>query len=253
MKLKASLHIHTREDKMDGHMIDYDIYQLIDEAERHGFDVLGFTPHQKFVFRPQFAEYAKKRGIILIPGVEKSLGSFLHSHVIILNCGKSIEKVKNFKQLIKYKKEHPEVFIIAPHPTHSRILSIGSKKLQKYIDLFDAIEYSWMYSKGYNSNLKAAAIALLNHKPLISTADVHVLKRLDTDFAVIDTEDFSVESILDAIRHNKFENVTKPKRFLRDIVKYLIAINTKYVYRYIEIKILGLKARRLEPAKEKVR
>ena len=34
--------------------------------KRKGFDVLGFTPHQKFVFKEEFARYANEKGILLI-------------------------------------------------------------------------------------------------------------------------------------------------------------------------------------------
>jgi predicted metal-dependent phosphoesterase TrpH len=244
MLLKTSLHIHTSEDKKDGHMIGYDAYRLIDEAEKSGFDVLGFTPHQKFVFKPEFAEYAKKKGILLIPGVERSFGRVLNKHVIILNCDKSIEKVKNFKQLIKYKKEHPEIFVLAPHPTYNRLLSVGARNLEKYIGLFDAIEYSWLYSKRMNSNKRAEKIALAHNKPMVSTADVHVLKKLDTDYALIEADGFTAESVFRAIKEQRFENITAPKKFA-DIAAYLIATNIKYVVKYIEKKMLGLDEREL--------
>jgi len=239
MKLKASLHIHTKEDKKDGHMINYNVYNLIDEAAKNGFQVLGFTPHQKFVFKKEFAEYAKKKGILLIPGVERSLGRFLNKHVIILNCDKSVEKVKRFKHLLKYKKEHPEAFIMAPHPTYNRFISIGKRNLKKYIDIFDAVEYSCVYSKKMNANKKAQRIADNSNKPMISTADVHVLKKLNTDFALIEADDLTAGSIFRAIKEGNFQNVTEPKKFI-DNLKYLAAFLSKYIYKFIQVKVLKL-------------
>jgi len=246
MQLKASLHIHTKEDKKDGHIINYNVYELIDEAEKNGFKVLGFTPHKKFVFKEEFAEYAKKKGILLIPGVERGLGRFLNKHVIILNCDKTIEKVKTLKQLLKYKKEHPEIFVLAPHPAYTRFISIGTRKLKKYIDLFDAIEYSCSYSKKYNfNNKKAGTIAARFQKPIISTADVHVLKKLNTDFAIIEAVDLTVESVLQAIKYGKFKNVTAPKTFF-ELIKSYINFLAKYIIKYITVKILHLKPKQLE-------
>ncbi|MFA6306763.1 MAG: PHP domain-containing protein [Patescibacteria group bacterium] len=246
MQLKASLHIHTSEDKKDGHIINYNVYNLIDEAKKSGFNVLGFTPHNKFVFKEEFAEYAKKKGLLLIPGVERGLGRFLNKHVIILNCDKTIEKVRTFKQLHKYKGEHPEIFILAPHPTYNRFISVGARKLKKYIDLFDAIEYSAAYSKKMNfHNQRAVAIAGRFKKPIISTADVHVLKKLDTDFAIIEAVDLTAESVLQAIKYGKFKNVTAPKNFFA-LMGYYINFSVKYIVKYITVKILGLKIRKLE-------
>lgn len=252
MQLKASLHLHTSEDKKDGHIINYNIYSLIDEAEKYGFNVLGFTPHNKFVFKEEFADYAKKKGILLIPGVERSLGRFLNGHVIILNCGQTIEKVKTLKQLLKYKEEHPEIFILAPHPTYNRFISIGSRKLKKYIGLFDAIEYSYAYSRKLNfHNKKAKAIAARFKKPFIATADVHVLKKLNTDFTIIEAERFTLESVFGAIKRGQFENVTAPKS-LAGLIKYEVNFLARYIVKYITIKILGLKTLELETVKEQV-
>ncbi|MFH1582965.1 MAG: PHP domain-containing protein [Candidatus Falkowbacteria bacterium] len=246
MQLKASLHIHTSEDKKDGHIINYNVYNLIDEAQKCGFKVLGFTPHNKFVFKQDFAEYAKKKGILLIPGAERGLGRFFNQHVIILNCDKTIEKVKTLKQLLAYKEEHPEIFVLAPHPTYNRLISIGSRKLKKYINLFDAVEHSCACSKKLNfHNKKAAAIAARFQKPVIATADVHVLKKLNTDFAIIEAVDLSAESVLQAIRYGKFKNVTVPQSLL-DLYKYYVNFLSKYIIKYITIKILGLKTKKLE-------
>ena len=240
MQLKASLHLHTSEDKKDGHIINYNIYNLIDEAEKHGFNVLGFTPHKKFVFRQEFADYAKNKGILLIPGVERGLGRFFHGHVIILNCDQTVEKVKTLKQLAIYKKNNPRIFVLAPHPTYNCFISIGSRKLRKYINLFDAIEYSYAYSKKLNfHNKKAKAIAASFQKPIVATADVHVLKKLNTDFALIEAEEFTLENIFEAIKSGQFENVTAPKSLLA-LIKYYVSFLAKYFIKYITIKILEL-------------
>lgn len=246
MQLKASLHIHTSEDKRDGHIINYNVYNLIDEAQKCGFKVLGFTPHKKFVFKEEFAEYAKKKGILLIPGIERGLGRFFNRHVVILNCDKTIEKVKTLQQLLVYKNEHPGIFILAPHPTYNRLISIGARKLKKYIHLFDAIEHSCACSKKLNHhNKKAEVIAARFQKPIIATADVHVLKKLNTDFAVIEAVDLTAESVLQAIRYGKFKNVTAPQNSF-DLIKYYVNFLTKYIIKYITIKILGLKTEKLE-------
>lgn len=250
MILKASLHIHTKEDRKDGHMINYNVYQLIDEAHKKDFRILGFTPHQKFVFKEEYAEYALKKGILLIPGVEKNLGRMSGKHVLILNCGQSIEKVKNFKQLIAYKAEHPEIFVISPHPTYSRLISIGVRNLRKYISLFDAVEHSWLYSLRINKNKKAERIAREFNKPFVATADVHVLKKLDTDYTLLDVREFSREGVFEAIRSQRCENVTRPKKYL-NILSYIAWTIIKYAYKFLEQKIIFGNAMRLVPIPQK--
>lgn len=242
MQIKASLHIHSKEDRRDGHIIDYSIYELIDEAERCGFNCLGFTPHEKFVFKPEFAAYALAKGILLIPGIELSFGRLAHKHVIVLNCDRSAEQIRNFKQLRAYKAAHPECFILAPHPTHNRLISMGARALESNIDLFDAVEHAWLYSKHRNSNLRSGLIAQANGKPVISTADVHSLCRLDTDFAMIEAESLTADSVLSAIKRGSFANVTCTKPY-RLVFNYLAAFVARHLYRFLTVKVLGLERR----------
>ena len=70
MMLKASLHIHTIEDRVEGHLIKYNIYELIDWAEQLGFKVLGLTCHKQLVYKESYVNYAASRGILLLLGVE---------------------------------------------------------------------------------------------------------------------------------------------------------------------------------------
>jgi len=223
MKLKASLHIHTAEDQIDGYIIKYNIYQLIDKASQLGFKVLAVTCHRKFVYRKEYGDYAKDKGILLISGIELSMSKFMfwRNDLIVLNCDKNIEQVKTFKQLADYKKRHPEIFIIAAHPNFGQRQSMGIKKLIKYIDLFDAIEHCWFYSSKINFNRRVEKIAKNFFKPFIATADAHVLTYFNTDYAIIDAEELTPQSIFTAIKQNKFINITKPKKLL-ELILYII-------------------------------
>jgi PHP family Zn ribbon phosphoesterase len=97
-----------------------------------------------------------------------------------------------------------------------------------------------------NPNSRAQEIAALNGKPVIATADVHVLKKLNTDFAYIDVDGFSPESVFAAIRQNDFENITAPKRFF-DIALYTVSTCVNYAYAFLAVKILHLRTKKLLP------
>ena len=164
----------------------------------------------------------------------------------MLNCDKSVEKIKTFKELVEYKKNHPEIFIIAPHPDFGFIYSIGLKNLRKYIDLFDAIEYSWFYSKIFNLNKGGESVAREFKKPFIATSDTHVLGNLKYDYAVIEADDLSIQSVFKAIRESRFTNVTEEKDTI-DLIKYQLKTNLRMVRGYLEnpvkhflFKIYGL-------------
>ncbi len=45
-----------------------------------------------------------------------------------------IEVVDNYHTLAEYKRSHPEIFILAPHPLYGWRDSIGKKNLSKQID-----------------------------------------------------------------------------------------------------------------------
>ena len=251
MKLKTNLHLHTKEDPLDGEdwkkIVTYSIYELIDYAHKLDFKVLAFTSHLKFVYKKEYGEYAKSKGLLLIPGIEIELKEiFFEKHVLVLNCDKSVEKIKTFKELVEYKKNHPEIFIIAPHPDFGFIYSIGLKNLRKYIDLFDAIEYSWFYSKIFNLNKGGESVAREFKKPFIATSDTHVLGNLKYDYAVIEADDLSIQSVFKAIRESRFTNVTEEKDTI-DLIKYQLKTNLRMIRGYLEnpvkhflFKIYGL-------------
>jgi len=228
MKIKASLHIHTTEDAYDGYIIKYNVFELVDKAQELGLKVLALTCHGRYVLKKKHLDYAKVKGILLIGGVELELNKTLISQddVVVLNCDKTIEQVKTFKQLANYKKEHPEIFVLAAHPAYGWRYAMGIKKLLKFIDLFDAIEHCWFYSKFFNLNKKVERIAKKFDKPFIASADAHIFKYLPTDYAIIETKELTTENVFDAIKQKKFINVTKEKKIFV-LVLYLIMNNLK--------------------------
>ena len=216
--LKASLHIHTIEDKVEGYVIKYNVYELIDWAAHLGFKVLGLTCHRNFVYKDDYVKYAAERGILLLLGVELYMRKKItRNDLVVLNINpadaKTVEKINTFDKLAEYKKNHPEIFIMAPHPFADRRVSLGKKKLIKNIDLFDGIEHSWHYTQRlYNPNKKAKKITEKFNKPFVATSDAHFLKYFNTDYILLETDKLEPYSVFAAIRHGRFTNVTEPKK-----------------------------------------
>ena len=90
--------------------------------------------------------------------------------------------------------------------------------LEKYIRLFDAIEHSWFYSRWFNRNKKAVRAAKKYSLPLVATSDTHFFNFMDENYTIIDAEEFTVPAILDALRAKRFQNLTSPRKFWRDMV-----------------------------------
>jgi len=235
MMLKASLHIHTVEDKLEGHLIKYNVYELIDWAEQLGFKVLGLTCHKKLIFKEGYVEYAASKGILLLLGVELQMKKIKRNDLIILNVNpkeaEAVEKINSFKKLAAYKKEHPDIFVLAPHPLATRLFSMGKKKLIKNIDLFDSVEHCWCYSRRLvNSNKKTRKITEKFNKPLVATSDAHFLKYFNTDYVLVDADKLDPANFFAAIRRGAFTNVTRPKK-IHQLVWCLFNFQMrKYIY-----------------------
>lgn len=195
MKLKAQLHVHTKEDPVEN--IKNTAKQTIDHAAKLGYDVMAITCHNVFIFNEDLQKYAEEKRILLIPAIEKSVQ---RKHVLILNADVEAQKIKTFNDLRLYKKNHPECLMIAAHPYYPGPISLH-KKLEEHIDIFDAIEYSWYHSKRINKyNEKAVATAEKHNKPVVGTSDNHHLPHFDETYSTIEAKEKTVESVLQAIR-----------------------------------------------------
>lgn len=201
--LKCQFHTHSGEDPKD--KISYSERDLISHAANLNYDVLAITCHDKIVFNKNLRKFAEKKGILLIPGIELSIKK---THNLILNPTSEILEVVTFKNLRNYKKHHPECLIIAPHPFFPTSKSL-KKNLIDNIDIYDAIEYSFCYTKTKNYNDEAIALAKRWKKPIIATSDCHILKYLDLSYAEVEAEK-SISSIFKAIKQNRIENHTQP-------------------------------------------
>lgn len=200
LNLKACLHLHVQGDPIEN--IRYTNSELIEFANQHNFEVLAVTTHNKFIDCAELQNLGNKYGIIIIPGIEQTIEK---RHVIILNCDKSIEAVKTFKQLKQYKQQNPNCCIIAPHPFHMLPNCLG-KDLIKNIELFDAVEWNYFYSELINPNKKVAKVARKYKKPVVATSDVHILKHMPRCYSHIKAKDKSIDQILNAIKKGQLEN-----------------------------------------------
>jgi predicted metal-dependent phosphoesterase TrpH len=102
-------------------------------------------------------------------------------------------------------------FIVAPHPFYPNYNCLGNL-LERFSALFDAVEYSHLYTRKLNFNLKAQNFAKSKGMPLLGLSDAHSLKQLDYTYTLIDS-DKDIVSIFEAIREKKATIITRPARF----------------------------------------
>lgn len=208
------MHLHASEDTI--HHLSYNAKELIDEAAKFGFEVLSFTFHNKCFFNKEIFEYAKKKSVLLVSGVEKEIEG---KEVLIYNISKTdIKKLNTFSDLRNLKKNKGEnILIIAPHPYFILPNCLG-KKLVKNIDLFDAIEYSHFYLSFLNRNKKAVRVAKKFNKAIIGTSDAHNFNQLNHTYSLINSKQ-DVKSVFEAIRKKNVVLKTKPLSFSQFVIK----------------------------------
>jgi predicted metal-dependent phosphoesterase TrpH len=228
MKVKVSLHLHTTEDINEKYPIDYSIFDLIDLSVKNGLKVLALTGHENCATTAKMVKYAAEKGVLLISGIELEIEG---GHVLALNIDKSAEAVDSFDKLRQYKKTHPQCFVIAVHPNF-KFHSIGLENLQKYRDLFDAVEHSWFYSRWIDLNLRTAQLAKKINLPMIATSDLHTPEYFTTDYAILEVKELTIPAVFEAISKGKIENVSRPKKLSEMIGFELKTMSEKIKYSF---------------------
>ena len=177
--LKVELHAHTADDPVD--RIPYTTLDLIDRAADLGYDALAITLHEKQLDLARFAPYAADRGLVLIPGVERTIEG---KHVLLLNFASGAEDVYTFRDLARLKAERPGL-VVAPHPYFPAPVCLRGD-LDRHADLFDAVEMNAMFTRGLNFNGRAERWARRHGKPLVGNCDVHRLPQLGSTYSLVD-------------------------------------------------------------------
>jgi len=177
--LKVELHAHTADDPVD--RIPHTSVELIDRAAALGYGALAITLHERQLDLRRLAPYAAERGIILIPGVERTVQG---RHVLLLNFTDGAAQVRTFDELALLKQRQRGL-VVAPHPFFPAASCLWGL-LDRHRDLFDAVEYNAMFTSSVNFNRAAERWAVRHGKPLVGNGDVHRLHQLGTTYSLVD-------------------------------------------------------------------
>jgi predicted metal-dependent phosphoesterase TrpH len=201
--LKVDLHTHSGEDPVD--LIPYDARALIDRAAANGYSALAVTLHDRQLETTPLASYARERGIVLIPGIERTVRG---KHVLLLNFpAQAAESVMSFDDLRALKVRHRGL-VIAPHPFYPHPTALG-RIVDDHPLLFDAIELNAFYTRYVDFNRRAIQWAAAHGKPIVANADVHRLNQLGTTFSWIDAEP-TPDAVCEAVREHRLTVETTP-------------------------------------------
>jgi predicted metal-dependent phosphoesterase TrpH len=215
--LKVELHAHTGDDPID--RLTYTTPQLIDRAADLGYDALAITLHDRQLDLEPFAAQAEARGLVLIPGIERTIQG---KHVLLLNFSRAgAEAVTSFDDLARLKQRE-QGLVVAPHPFFPSATCLRGL-MDLHADLFDAVEYNAMFVRGANFNRAAQRWARAHRKPMVGNCDVHRLHQLGTTWSMVDAER-NPASICNAIARGHVRLVAQPHswpgaaRLLADIL-----------------------------------
>ena len=194
--LKLDFHLHTIDDPEDQH-IRHTPQELIDKAALLGYDVLAITLHNKQLWENSILAYAKSKGILLLPGVEREIEG---SHVLLINFkAEEVIAIKSFADLARFKNENN--LVIAAHPYYPNSVCLQDDLL-KHWNLFDAVECSGFFHKLWNPNHKTLTIANERGKPIIGNSDTHTLEQFGTIWTEVVAEP-NAEAIVQALKTGK--------------------------------------------------
>jgi predicted metal-dependent phosphoesterase TrpH len=179
--LKVELHAHTADDPSD--RIPHTATELIDRAAALGYGALAITLHDRQLDLDPLLPYAARRRVILIPGVERTIDG---RHVLLINFHQEAEQVRSFEDVARLKRHTPGL-VIAPHPFYPARNCLRGV-LDRYADLFDAVEYNAMFTATINFNNRAVRWAARHGRPMVGNGDIHRLHQLGTTFSLVDAE-----------------------------------------------------------------
>ena len=205
--LKIELHTHTADDPVD--RIPHSSLELIDRAAELGYHALAITLHDRRLDPASLAPYAAERGILLIPGIERTIEG---SHVLLLNFSRAAEDVGSFNDLARLKAKERGL-VIAPHPFFPATSCLG-RSMNRHAGLFDAVERNAMFTRTIDFNLKAERWAAAHGKPMVGNGDVHRLYQLGTCYSLVDAPP-DADAICDAIRNGRVTVHAEPLSVMR--------------------------------------
>ncbi len=215
--LKADFHIHTSEDIED--LVTYSATELIDMAAGFGYSVLAITNHNLNIWTEWLRDYARERGIILIPGMEATIQG---KHVLLYNFDFASLSISRLSDLYALKDRNN--MIIAPHPCYPSTVALG-RLFHENISLFDAVELSHFWCRSIDFNQGAVRAAKEHGLPLVGTSDAHQRRQFHTTWSELDAE-LDPACVIEAVKAGRITPSTSPLS-----LGTLIRINALMVWR----------------------
>jgi predicted metal-dependent phosphoesterase TrpH len=214
--LRADFHHHINTDPTDGRFVEHSAGDLIDRAAAIGLNVLAITCHESIPYDADVIDYARRRGIVLLRGMEATVDGH---HVLLLNFRDFPSGVCTMQEIAERKTR--ESLVIAPHPFYPSGVA-GGAILEAHGAVFDAVEFSGMYTALTGRfNRRAQAHARAAQLAVVGNTDTHFLWQLGSTFTLIDAPPDPL-AVVEAVRQRRVQLVTQPLSWAR-LVRFLVA------------------------------
>lgn len=202
--IKIELHTHTADDPAD--LIPHTTQELIERAAALGYNAVAVTLHDRQLDLRGYEAMARERGVVLIPGIERTIKG---KHVLLLNfpaC--ETERVQTLDDVAALRRRYTQGLVIAPHPFFPNGTCLGAA-MNEYVELFDAVEQNYFYTRHIDFNEPARAWAAEHDKPVVGNSDLHRLYQMGRTYSRVDAE-ADVTAIVEAIKAGRVEVRSEP-------------------------------------------
>ncbi len=208
--MKADLHMHTK--LSDG---IYTAEEIILRAKRNGVDIISITDHDICKNVEENYEFAKKAGIVFLPGIELST-IYKRRPVHVLgyfrdNSYQSEEMLSYYKYIREGREKRAVKFI---------------DNLRKFNDIHITYEEVYSYSTGIVARPHIAK-AILNNYPQYEINEIFRDIIGDYSKAYVPSCEISVEEGINLLRRNNCLVVLAHPTLLKDDIKKFV-INQDY-------------------------
>jgi predicted metal-dependent phosphoesterase TrpH len=176
-----------------------------------GYGALAVTLHDRYFDPAPDAAYARERGIVLLPGIERTIAG---RHVLLINFPSECADVGSFEDIERLKSQSSGL-VVAPHAFYPIPSALG-RMLDRHTNLLDAVEVNAMYTSTLDFNRRALAWAHAHRKPLVGNTDLHLLEQMGTTYSLVDADPHP-DSICEAIRNGRVEVRTEPLSLVRAV------------------------------------
>ncbi|MFC7199408.1 PHP domain-containing protein [Halospeciosus flavus] len=193
--LSVELHAHSA--------LSYDgrdsVEMLLEQAEAVGLDALAVTDHDEIAASLEATELASEYDVVGIPGMEVTSAA---GHVLAIGVHEAVPTGRPFMETLDAIRERGGIAVV-PHPFQESRSGVAANISREQLASADAIEvYNSRLLTG-RANRQAERFALEQDIPMTAGSDAHIAEMVGQAVTKVETEEASLESILDAIRDGR--------------------------------------------------